>query len=88
MKWKDKPLLNKLAEVLMVLGIAGYFGLSYAKSQGCAVPEGLPQFCFAVVWLCLGISYWNIKRKTAVIYFVLAAFWFVLAALYFFGSPG
>jgi hypothetical protein len=85
MKWKDKPALNKFAEVMMVLGIAAYFGLAVMERNGAAVSEPLHKFCFAVVWLGLGISYWNIKRKTAILYFVLAAAWFALAALYFLG---
>ena len=85
MKWKDKPLLNKVAEVLMILGILGYFGLNALIRDGKAIPAGLPKLCFSVVWLCLGVSYWKINRKTAVLYFVLGAVWLVLAALYFFG---
>ena len=88
MKWKDKPALNKFAEVMMVLGIAAYFGLAVMKRQGQAVSEPLHKFCFAAVWLGLGISYWNIKRKMAVIYFILAAVWITLAALYVFGIMG
>jgi hypothetical protein len=84
MKWKDKPLLNKIAEVLMLLGIIGYFGMTFLKKDGQTVPEALPKFCFAVVWLCLGISYWKANRKLALIYFGLGIGWLVLAALYFF----
>lgn len=85
MKWKDKPALNKLAEVLMVLGIIGYFGLNYLKKNGETVPEALPKFCFTVVWLCLGISYWKVSKKTAIVYFVLAAVWLLITLLYGFG---
>jgi len=73
MKWKDKPLLNKVAEVGMLLGIIAYFGLSYLRSQGEAVPAALPVFCIALVLFCLGISYWKISRKSAIVYFSLAA---------------
>ena len=73
MKWKDKPFLNKLAEVLMLLATIGYFGLTYLKKQGEAVPEGLSKVCIGVVLLCLGISYWKINRKMAIMYFSLAA---------------
>ena len=86
MKWKDKPMLNKIAEVLMLLGIIGYFALSYLKRSGEPVPEALPKFCFAVVWFCLGISYWKASRKIAIVYFCLGALWLILAALYFFGT--
>ena len=84
MKWKDKPLLNKIAEVLMLLGIIGYFGLTYLKKDGQTVPEALPKICLTVVWLCLGISCWKANRKLALIYFGLGIGWLVLAAIYFF----
>lgn len=73
MKWKDKPFLNKLAEILMLLSIGAYFGLSSLRSKGEAVPAGLPKFCIAVVFLCLGVSYWKINRKSAILYYALAA---------------
>ena len=73
MKWKNKPLLNKMAEILMLLSIGAYFGLSYLRSEGEEVPAALPKFCIAVVFLCLGISYWRINRKAAIVYYALAA---------------
>lgn len=84
MKWKDKPMLNKVTEVLMLLGIIGYFGLSYLKKNGEMVPEALPKFCFAVVWFSLGVTYWKASKKLALLYFVLGAVWLALAALYMF----
>ena len=85
MRWKDKPVLNKVTEVLMLLGIIGYFGLSYLKKNGELIPEALPKFCFSVVWLCLGVTYWKANKKLAVLYFILGAVWLVLAGLYVFG---
>ena len=85
MKWKDKPLLNKIAEVLMLLGIIGYFGMTFLKKDGQTVPEALPKICLAMVWFGLAIFYWKANRKLALIYFGLGIGWLVLAALYFFG---
>ena len=73
MKWKDKPLLNKIVEIVMLLSIGAYFGLSSERAKGGDVPVALPKFCIAVVFLCLGISYWKINRKAAIIYYAMAA---------------
>ena len=86
MKWKDKPLLNKLTEIIMILGIVAYFGLSYMQSRGGAVRAGLPQLCISVVLLSLGISYWKIKRKTAIIYFALGIVWLLIVLPVFLGA--
>ena len=84
MKWKDKPLLNKIAEVLMLLGIIGYFGVTFLTKAGQTVPEALPKICLAVVWFGLAVSYWKTNRKLALIYLALGIGWLVLAAIYFF----
>ncbi len=84
MKWKEKTLLYKVIDVLMVLSAMAFVVLAVLKKMDVAVHESLSKCCFSVTWLCMGVSYWKTNRTLVIIYCGLSAVWLLLALLYLF----
>ena len=82
MKWNEMTTVRKVVCVVgWVCGIS-YFVLSFFDLIDLpAIPKVALYPLFGICWLCMGI---NLKsKKLAIMYYILAAAWFLLSLLHF-----
>lgn len=84
MKWKEKTAFYKIVDVVAILSAVAFLVLAVLNVMGVGAHESLSRFCFAIGWLCMGVSHWKTNRTLGIIECCLSAGWFLFALILLF----